>query len=53
MLHVLMRVFEEEGAQVLSANLQILDDRTAYTIIAQVCMNAARNKYVNIYTAHE
>ena len=35
-LHELMGVFEEEGAQVMSANLQNLNDRTAYTIIAQV-----------------
>ena len=36
MLHELVSVFEEEGAQVMSANLQNLNDRTAYTIIAQV-----------------
>ena len=35
-LHELLGVFEEEGAQVMSANLQNLNDRTAYTIIAQV-----------------
>ncbi|KAJ0250609.1 Myc-type [Hirschfeldia incana] len=35
MLHELMRVFEEEGAQVMTASLQNLNDRTAYTIIAQ------------------
>ncbi|XP_013585283.1 PREDICTED: uncharacterized protein LOC106294263 isoform X1 [Brassica oleracea var. oleracea] len=34
-LHELLGVFEEEGAQVMSANLQNLNDRTAYTIIAQ------------------
>jgi len=36
MLHKLVSVFEEEGAQVMSANLQNLNDRTFYTIIAQV-----------------
>uniref|UniRef100_A0A0D3DY41 BHLH domain-containing protein n=1 Tax=Brassica oleracea var. oleracea TaxID=109376 RepID=A0A0D3DY41_BRAOL len=35
MLHELMRVFEEEGAQVMTASLQNLNDRTACTIIAQ------------------
>ncbi|KAL0732607.1 hypothetical protein Bca4012_008816 [Brassica carinata] len=35
MLHELMRVFEEEGAQVMTASLQNLNDITAYTIIAQ------------------
>ncbi|AEE28600.2 basic helix-loop-helix (bHLH) DNA-binding superfamily protein [Arabidopsis thaliana] len=35
MLHKLVSVFEEEGAQVMSANLQNLNDRTFYTIIAQ------------------
>ncbi|XP_018489352.1 transcription factor bHLH167-like [Raphanus sativus] len=38
-LHELMRVFEEEGAQVMSANLQNLNDRTAYTIIAQAIIS--------------
>ncbi|CAG7867297.1 unnamed protein product [Brassica rapa] len=35
MLHELMRVFEEEGAKVMTASLQNLNDRTAFTIIAQ------------------
>lgn len=40
MLHKLVSVFEEEGAQVMSVNLQNLNDRTFYTIIAQVtCMS--------------
>ncbi|KAG5391786.1 hypothetical protein IGI04_021749 [Brassica rapa subsp. trilocularis] len=38
-LHELMGVFEEEGAQVMSANLQNLNDRTAYTIIAQAIIS--------------
>ncbi|CAH8355054.1 unnamed protein product [Eruca vesicaria subsp. sativa] len=38
-LHELMRVFEEEGAQVMSANLQNFNDRTAYTIIAQAIIS--------------
>ena len=44
MLHELMRVFEEEGAQVMTASLQNLNDRTACTIIAQVCMNTSTHK---------
>lgn len=36
LLHELVSIFEEEGAQVMSANLQNLNDRTTYTIIAQV-----------------
>ncbi|CAL9214437.1 unnamed protein product [Arabidopsis halleri] len=36
MLHELVSIFEEEGAQVMSANLQNLNDRATYTIIAQV-----------------
>ncbi|CAH8251832.1 unnamed protein product [Arabidopsis lyrata] len=36
MLHELVSIFEEEGAQIMSANLQNLNDRTTYTIIAQV-----------------
>ncbi|CAH8348750.1 unnamed protein product [Eruca vesicaria subsp. sativa] len=36
MLHQLLRVFEEEGAQVMNANVQKLNDRMIiYTIIAQ------------------
>ncbi|KAG2267860.1 hypothetical protein Bca52824_062415 [Brassica carinata] len=38
-LHELMRVFEEEVAQVMSANVQNLNDRTAYTIIAQAIIS--------------
>ncbi|CAF1924752.1 hypothetical protein HID58_064524 [Brassica napus] len=38
-LHELLGVFEEEGAQVMSANLQNLNDRTAYTIIAQAIIS--------------
>ncbi|EOA37133.1 hypothetical protein CARUB_v10010416mg [Capsella rubella] len=39
MLHELMSVFEEEGAQVMSANLQNLNDKTTYTIIAQAMIS--------------
>ncbi|CAH8355091.1 unnamed protein product [Eruca vesicaria subsp. sativa] len=35
-LHELVSVFEEEGAEVMSANLQNLNDRITYTITAQV-----------------
>ncbi|XP_018487210.1 transcription factor bHLH168 [Raphanus sativus] len=35
MLHELVSVFEEEGAQVMSANLQNLNDSITYTITAQ------------------
>ncbi|KAJ0229130.1 Transcription factor bHLH168 [Hirschfeldia incana] len=35
MLHELVSVFEEEGARVMSANLQNLNDRITYTITAQ------------------
>ncbi|KFK43343.1 hypothetical protein AALP_AA1G112700 [Arabis alpina] len=35
MLNELMSVFEEEGAQVMTANLQNMNETTAYTIIAQ------------------
>ncbi|EOA38956.1 hypothetical protein CARUB_v10011373mg [Capsella rubella] len=35
LLHELVSVFEQEGAQVMSANLQNLNNRTFYTIIAQ------------------
>ncbi|KAL0703805.1 hypothetical protein Bca4012_070230 [Brassica carinata] len=38
-LHELLGIFEEEGAQVMSANLQNLNDRTAYTIIAQAIIS--------------
>lgn len=39
MLHQLLSVFEEEGAEVMNANTQKLNDRMIiYTIIAQVCM---------------
>ncbi|CAD5312327.1 unnamed protein product [Arabidopsis thaliana] len=39
MLHELVSIFEEEGAQVMSANLQNLNDRTTYTIIAQAIIS--------------
>ncbi|CAN6878098.1 unnamed protein product [Brassica oleracea] len=35
MLHELVSVFEEEGAQVMSANLQNLNDRITYTVTGQ------------------
>ncbi|CAA7020743.1 unnamed protein product [Microthlaspi erraticum] len=39
MLHELLSVFQDEGAQVMTANIHILNDRITYTIIAQVCMS--------------
>lgn len=49
MLHELVTVFEEQGAQVMSAHLHNLNDRTTYTIIAQVCMNTIHTS-VSLYT---
>ena len=48
MLHELVSVFEEEGAQVMNANLQNLNDRMIiYTIVGQVCM-----KNIHMFPCH-
>ena len=47
MLHELVSVFEEEGAQVMSANLQNLNDRITYTVTAQVRISTHPHIYVH------
>lgn len=49
-LHQLIRVFEEEGAQVMNANIQKLNDRMViYTIIAQVVVSRLFNIVLNSF----
>lgn len=49
MLHELLSVFQDEGAQVMTANIQTLNDRITYTVTAQVCMTTSTHMYLHAH----